>query len=200
MKRKEAKTPNSSATMSKSINKNNMSVTLSVKWCHLGKNWMKCGALRRWWCILRTASELLMDDTETPVKGHYRVKPISHKSFDIEITVRAPAQSGGPVTERCDLKRRGWRKVNARLLAARELHSCGRAEFARRNCWAVFALTGFTALVPDWKMYSLGGWSPFALCRNMKLKGQLHKRTANAVSHTTAIAKRQILVFPEILQ
>lgn len=89
--------------------------------------------LSSWWMIQKP-----------PVKSHYCAKPIFHKSLDIEIIVWTPIQSRGSVIERLNLKHHalwspwmasgGW---------------CAPLVQVRRNCWAMFALTGSTALAPE---------------------------------------------------
>lgn len=42
------------------------------------------------------------------LRAHYCMKPIFHKSFDIDVTAWTPIQSRDPVIERYNLKYHGW--------------------------------------------------------------------------------------------
>lgn len=99
-----------------------------------------------WWMIQKS-----------PVKEYYFVKPILYKSFDIEITAWTPIQSRYPVIQRYNQNTMVG-KVLAWPLAADVIHLCKWVKFVGQNCWAMFALTDFTALArEEVKMHSHTG-------------------------------------------
>lgn len=104
------------------------------------------GLQRWWWCILRTGSKLLMDDTQNTSGG-----PLLHEAnFPQELWHWNHHLNCNTIQRPCDREVRLRKTTVNDVPAWPRVADALRVKFVRWNCWAVFALTDSTALGAEW--------------------------------------------------